>query len=54
MQHVWPSIFLVNIKRKSKKSSAIKGSHLKTFVYAAMTKQAKNYNLFFKIVVHEK
>ena len=54
MQHVLPPISLVNIKSRSKKHSPIKGSHLKTFVYAAMAKQVKSYNLFFKIIIHKK
>ena len=54
MQHVLPPISLVNIESKSKKSSPIKGSHLKTFGNAGIAKQAKNYDLFFKIITHEK
>ena len=49
-----PPISLLSMKNHSKKFSPIKHSHLKTFVYVAMAKQAKNYNLFFKIIVYEK
>ena len=41
MEHVLSPISLLNTKSKNKKSPPIKGSYLKTLVYAAMAKQAK-------------